>query len=74
MDKIITENNLTERYAAQGLSLYEGITLASVVQKEAPTPEMPTVAQVFLTRLNYGIPLGSDVTVSYAVEQNRFLL
>lgn len=69
MDKIITENNLAERYAAQGLSLYEGITLASVVQKEAPTSEMPTVAQVFLTRLNYGIPLGSDVTVSYAVEQ-----
>ena len=29
---------------------------------------MPTVAQVFLTRLAYGIPLGSDVTVSYAVD------
>ena len=69
MDKVIKENNLTARYAAQGLTLYEGITLASVVQKEAPTPEMPTVAQVFLTRLDYGIPLGSDVTVSYAVDQ-----
>ena len=48
--------------------MYEGITLASVVQKESPTPEMPTVAQVFLTRLSYGMPLGSDVTVSYALD------
>ena len=69
MDKVITDNNLEARYADQGLTLYEGITLASIVQKEAPAPDMPTVAQVFLTRLAYGIPLGSDVTVSYAVEQ-----
>ena len=68
MEKVITENNLEAKYAAQGLSLYEGITLASVVQKEAPTSEMPTVAQVFLTRLAYGMLLGSDVTVSYAVD------
>ena len=68
MEKVITENNLEARYAAQGLSLYEGITLASIVQKEAPTPEMPTIAQVFLSRLAYGILLGSDVTVSYAVD------
>ncbi|MBR2993929.1 endolytic transglycosylase MltG [Candidatus Saccharibacteria bacterium] len=68
MEKVITENDLEAKYAAQGLSLYEGITLASVVQKEAPAPEMPTVAQVFLTRLAYGMLLGSDVTVSYAVD------
>ncbi len=68
MGKIIKGNDLETKYAAQGLSLFEGITLASVVQKEAPTPEMPTVAQVFLSRLDYGIPLGSDVTVSYALD------
>ena len=68
MQDMIKENDLETKYAAQGLSLYEGITLASVVQKEAPTSEMPTVAQVFLTRLDYGIPLGSDVTVSYALD------
>ncbi len=68
MEKVITDNDLEVKYAAQGLSLYEGITLASIIQKEAPAPEMPTVAQVFLTRLAYGIPLGSDVTVSYAVD------
>ena len=68
MQDMIKENNLEAKYAARGLSLYEGITLASIVQKEAPTSEMPTVAQVFLTRLDYGIPLGSDVTVSYALD------
>lgn len=68
MEKVIRENSLEAKYAAQGLSLYEGITLASVVQKESPTPEMSTVAQVFLTRLNYGMLLGSDVTVSYALD------
>ena len=68
MEQVITENNLEQRYAARGLSLYEGITLASVVQKESPDAEMPTVAQVFLSRLAYGIPLGSDVTVSYALD------
>lgn len=68
MEHVISENNLEQRYANKGLSLYEGITLASVVQKESPDTEMPTVAQVFLSRLAYGIPLGSDVTVSYALD------
>ncbi|MBR3131887.1 endolytic transglycosylase MltG [Candidatus Saccharibacteria bacterium] len=68
MGEVITENNLEEKYKEQGLSLYEGITLASVVQKEASPSEQATVAQVFLSRLAYGIPLGSDVTVSYALD------
>ena len=65
---VIKENDLEAKYASRGLSLFEGITLASVVQKESSPPEQPTVAQVFLSRLSYGIPLGSDVTVSYALD------
>ncbi len=68
MSEVIEENNLEEKYAAQSLSLHEGIILASIVQKEASAPDMKTVAQVFLSRLNYGIVLGSDVTVSYALD------
>ena len=64
----INEQGLETKYAGRGLSLFQGIILASVVQKEAPSQEMPTVAQVFLTRLGYGIPLGSDVTVKYALD------
>ena len=68
MGEIIKDNDLEAKYAEQGLSLYEGITLASVVQKEASPSEQPIVAQVFLSRLSLGIPLGSDVTVSYALD------
>ena len=65
---VIRNNDLVNKYAERGLSLYDGVTLASIVQKESPSPEMPTVAQVFLTRLDYGMTLGSDVTVSYALD------
>lgn len=68
MGQIISENNLEQKYAEHGFSLFEGITLASVVQKESPAGEHAKVAQVFMTRLDYGWKLGSDVTVSYALD------
>ncbi|MBR3144069.1 endolytic transglycosylase MltG [Candidatus Saccharibacteria bacterium] len=67
MNRVITENKLEEAYATNGLSLYEGIVLASVVQKEVPPQDMPTAAQVFLSRIDYGMTLGSDATVTYAL-------
>lgn len=67
-EQIISTNDLQNKFKQQNLSLFEGITLASIVQKESPTSEMSTVAQVFLSRLNLGVPLGSDVTVSYALD------
>ncbi len=55
--------------AKQGLSLYEAITLASIVQKEVSDPAtQKQVAQVFLKRLKQGTVLGSDVTFIYAAE------
>lgn len=55
--------------SAQGLNLYEAITLASIVQKEVSDPDTQRqVAQVFLKRLNEGMVLGSDVTFLYAAE------
>ncbi|MBR5939187.1 endolytic transglycosylase MltG [Candidatus Saccharibacteria bacterium] len=73
MGRVISENDLEAKYFAQGLSLFEGITLASIVQKEAPSPafnfEQPIVAQVFLLRFKYGWKLGSDVTVTYAIDK-----
>lgn len=68
MGKVISENNLEAKYAERGLSLFEGITLASVVQKESPAGEHAKVAQVFMTRLSSGWKLGSDVTVKYALD------
>ncbi len=68
MGDVIRENQLVDRYAAHGLSLFEGITLASIVQKEAKPSDQAEVARVFLNRLDNGMTLGSDVTVSYALD------
>ena len=68
MERVIKENDLEAKFAAHNLTLHQGIILASVVQKEAHGKDQPTVAQVFLSRIGYGIPLGSDVTVSYALD------
>jgi UPF0755 protein len=62
-----TRAGLTQAYAAEGLTLHQGVTLASIVQKEDGSPsEQPIIAQVFLKRLQLGMPLQSDVTVDYA--------
>ena len=58
-------------FAAQGLSVYQGVTLGSIIEKEVSKPSDKTqVSQVFLKRLRQGMRLGSDVTVFYAREIN----
>ncbi len=49
------------------LSIREIVTLASIVQHESPTPDMPLVAGVFDNRLREGRRLESDATVNYAL-------
>ena len=63
---VVEGNDLEARFKEKGLSLREGIILASIVQKEAKTEDMNGVAQVFLNRLRVGMSLGSDVTATYA--------
>lgn len=54
-------------FAKQGLSTYQAITLASIIEKEVPNKgnDRPQVAQVFLSRLGMGMKLQSDATASY---------
>ncbi len=57
---------MKSRYAAEGISLYQAIILASIIQQEVSKPsDMAQVAQVFFSRLKNGSPLGSDVTANY---------
>ena len=65
---VVVSNQLEEKFKARGLSLREGITLASIIQKEAHTEDMPGVSMVFQNRLKRGIALGSDVTATYAAD------
>ncbi len=54
--------------AARGLTPYQGLILASIVQREAVVAEeMPLIAAVFLNRLAAGMPLAADPTVQYAL-------
>jgi UPF0755 protein len=53
-------------FASEGLTPYQGLTLASIVEQEVSTQaDRNQVAQVFLARLAQGMPLGSDVTAYY---------
>jgi UPF0755 protein len=58
-----------QAFAAQGLTLHQGLTLASIVEREVNiATDRPIVTQIFLRRLKEKMPLGSDVTVHYAAD------
>ena len=70
MYKVLQEGKYLDEYAKRNLTIHQGVTLASIVQKEVKNPvDQKQVAQVFLKRLADGISLGSDVTYMYAAEQ-----
>lgn len=78
MYKQIKSNGLVEKFNAQGLNLYQGITLASIVQREMGCgakdqdaecyQTQRQIAQVFYKRLREGKVLGSDVTFIYGAD------
>ena len=82
MNTIVKQNDLVNKYKAQGLTLYQGITLASIIEKELDCEGKPTeerknrcygyqqqIAEVFYNRLAQGMSLGSDVTSIYASDK-----
>jgi UPF0755 protein len=61
----------TSSAAAFGLSPYQLLTVASIVEKEGYYPvNMPDVARVVYNRLSRGMPLQMDSTVLYALGQD----
>ncbi len=63
---------LYQQATAQDLTMYEVVTLAAIVQREAAvTEEMGMIASVYLNRLRLPMRLDADPTVQYAIGDTR---
>ncbi|MEO6109768.1 MAG: endolytic transglycosylase MltG [Candidatus Saccharimonadales bacterium] len=66
---VIEKNNLVAQFKSRNLTLYQGITLASVIQRESIGGDESKIAEVFYNRLAQGMVLGSDVTYQYIADK-----
>lgn len=76
-DDVITEKGIKEKISSDGLSFYESLTLASIIQKEGSLiSEFPIISSVFHNRLDMGMKLQSCATVNYILpdDQKKFIL
>lgn len=66
-DRAVTPR-LRQQFTANGLTLHQAVTMASIVEREAAiAAEQPTIAGVYLNRLRRNMPLQADPTVQFAV-------
>lgn len=67
--EVIQQNDLINKFKARDLTLYQGITLGSIIQRESGGDDKAQIAQVFLKRLSINMVLGSDVTYQYIADK-----
>jgi len=63
--------DLVNGFERQGLTVYQAVTLASMVEREAvQDEEQASIASVYLNRFKIGMKLDADPTVQYAIGYN----
>lgn len=71
----MTDSKLSDRredIKKSGRTIHEFLSLTSVVETESLfKKDRPIIAGVFINRLNEGMPLQSDITVLYALQEKR---
>lgn len=74
-DKLTPE--MLQEIKRQGKTIHEIITMASIIEKEAPLfnqtheQDAKIISGIFWNRLNIGMALQSDATLSYIFEDNK---
>ena len=64
-------SDLRDGFDRQGLTTYQAVTVASIVQREAVhDDEAPMIASVYVNRLKIGMRLEADPTTQYALGYN----
>ncbi len=67
----VTDELIAEA-AAQGMTLHDVVTLASIVEREGVLPEeLPLIASALHNRLDAGVALAVDATVQFAIADAR---
>lgn len=70
--KVLAETTLPQEAAAQGWTIYEAVTLAAIVEREALyAEEFGAIAGVYRNRLAHRWRLEADPTVQYALQGTR---
>lgn len=69
----ITDRGLLAKLKQQDMNLYQGIILASIIEREVgdQPSDQRQVSQIFHLRLDRGMPLGADATFMYAAQQQN---
>lgn len=70
LETFVQRIDLTLKSGAEqaGMTLYQAVTLASIIEREAVLPEeQPVIASVYLNRLAIGMKLDADPTVQYGI-------
>lgn len=69
----IQKQGILDKLASVDMTLYEAITLASIIEREVSgqLEDQRIVSQIFHRRLQVGEPLGADATFMYAAQQRN---